>query len=120
MSAGDSVLAVAGFDRGEQLLGVEADAVLEHDLDVLDVLDPGRRIALDHDEVGVLADRDAADPVLAAEVDRAVERRDLDRLDRREPGLDEELDLALVAEAGDDAAVAGRVRAGDQEATGGD
>src|ERR1041385_1603575 len=115
-----SVLSVAPPDRREELLRIEANAVLEHDLDVLDVGDPGRRVALDHDQVGVLADGDAADAVLAAEVLRAVERRDLDRLDRREPALDQELDLALVAEAGEHAAVAGRIGAGDQEAAGGD
>ncbi|HET9620257.1 MAG TPA: homoserine O-succinyltransferase [Kofleriaceae bacterium] len=36
-----SVLPVAALDRGEDLRGVEADAVLEHDLDVLDVGDLG-------------------------------------------------------------------------------
>ena len=36
------------------------------------------------------------------------------------PGLDQELELALVAEARDHAAVAGRIRAGHQQAAGRD
>src|SRR5262249_50860273 len=92
-----SVFFVAAFHRRQQLFGIEPDPVLEHDLDVLDIGDPGRWVALDHDEVGALADRDASDPIVATEVLRTVERGDLDRLDRREPGLDEQLDLALVA-----------------------
>ena len=36
------------------------------------------------------------------------------------PAVDEEFDLALVAEAGEGAAVAGGVRAGEEKAAGGD
>src|SRR5205823_14709453 len=86
-----SVLAEPPLHRLEQLRGVVADAVLEHDPDVLDIADPARRVALDDDEVGVLAAGDAADAILLAGIDRAVERGDLDRLDRREPGLDQQL-----------------------------
>src|SRR6185295_9402658 len=67
-----SVLAIPLLHRFEQLRGIEADSVLPYDLDVLDVGDPGRRVALDQDQVGVLADLDAADALLLAEVDRAV------------------------------------------------
>ena len=77
-------------------------------------------VAFDDDEVGVFAGGDGADVACAAEVGGAVEGGDLDGFDGGEAGVDEELDLALVAEAGEDAAVAGGVGAGEQEAAGGD
>ena len=45
---------------------------------------------------------------------------DFDGLDGGEAGVDEEFDLALVSEAGEDSAVAGGVGAGEEEAAGGD
>ena len=69
----------------------------------------------DH-QVGILARRDRADAVGEPEIGRAVQRPDADRFDRCEAGLDQQLELALVAEARDDAAVAGRIGPGDQQA----
>src|SRR5262249_16884357 len=113
-------LAVMAPDGIEQLLRVVTDAVLEDDLDVLDVRDARRRVALDHDQVRVLPGRDRTDLPVAAEEDRAVQRRDPDRLDRREPGLDQQLDFPLIAEARDHAAIADRVGSREQQAAGGD
>ena len=67
------------------------------------------QVAVEEDDVGALAGLEAADPVGAAEKDGAVEGGDADRLGDGEAGLVEQLDVALVAEAGDDMAVAGRV-----------
>src|SRR5260221_1041649 len=80
-----SVLAVVAFHGIEQLSGVVADTVFEDDLDVLDVRDVDGRIAFHHHEIGVLPGRNRADPILAAEKARAVQRRDANGLDRREP-----------------------------------
>src|SRR5262245_25464177 len=88
---------------------VVADAVLEHDLDVLDVGDALRRISLHEDEVGAASLPQGAEVRLPAHEAGPVLRRDLDRLDRRESRLDQELDLALVAVTRQDAAVAGRI-----------
>ena len=85
--------------RCDQLRRVVADALLEHRLDLADVADRRRRIAVDHDQVGLLADRDAADALVAAEILRAVQRRDRDRLERREAGIDQQLDLPLIRES---------------------
>ena len=45
---------------------------------------------------------------------------DPDRLDRAEPGLDQQFELALVAETGNDPAIAGRVGPGHQQPACGD
>jgi len=115
-----SILAIASFYRFEELRCVEAEAVFEDEDYVFYVVDPGAGVALDDDEVSVLAYCDGADLLVAAEVLRAVEGCDLDGFDGREAGLDEEFDLALVAEAGEDVAVAGGVWAGEEGAAGGD
>jgi len=72
-------------------------------------------VAVDDDEVGVLAGGDAADGGGVAHVGGAVEGGDVDGFEGGETGFDEELDFALIAEAGEDAAVAGGVGAGEQE-----
>ena len=69
----------------------------------------------DHVQVGRLPGRDRADVGRLAEERGAVERRHADRFERRETGLHEELDFALVAVAGDRAAVSGRVGPGQQK-----
>ena len=48
----------------------------------------------------------------------AVERGKADGLYRREAGFDQKFDVALLAEAGDEAAIAGWVAAGHQQAAG--
>src|SRR5262245_27359211 len=97
IAAETSIFAIAAFHGIEQLLRVVPDPVLEHDLHVLHVGDAGGRIALDHDQVRALSHRDRADLILPAEVGRAVERGDPDRLHRGEAGLDQQLDLPLIA-----------------------
>ena len=83
--------AAGGLD---QLGGVVAHAVLENGLHVLNVGNVFRRIAFDDDDVGLLAGDDAADLVGNAEPLRAVEGSDLNGLNRREAGLDQEFDFA--------------------------
>src|SRR5262245_4723488 len=108
----------SGFalDRCDQFRGVIADAPLEHRFHLANVADAGGRIAVDDDEIRLFADGEAADRLVAAEILRAVERRDRDRFERREARIDEQLDLPLIREARDHAAAAGRVGAGDQQA----
>ena len=62
-------LAAHAFD---QLLRVVADAVFEDGVDIFDIFDVGRRVALDENEVCLFAFCDGADAILAAEVDRAI------------------------------------------------
>ena len=104
--------------RRDELGRVVADAFLEHEGDFADVGDLRGRISVDDDEVGLLADGDRSDAVGASEVRRAVERADLDGLERRESALDEQLELALVGESGDHAAAARRIGAGEQRSAG--
>src|SRR5271163_4495724 len=54
---------------------------------------------------------------LPAAIPRAVLRGDLNGLDGSESRLDEQLDFALIAEAGEDAAVAGRIGPGEEQAS---
>ena len=61
----------AALHRLEDLRRVVADSLLEHQLDVLHVLDPCGRVTADDDEIGLLPSRDAPDPCVAAEVSRA-------------------------------------------------
>ena len=61
----------------------------------------------------MFAHSDRADARVLAEKLCAVEAGDLDRFDGSKTRLDQQLDFAQVAEAGDDAAVAGRIEAGD-------
>jgi len=105
----------AAAHRLDELRRVEPDALLEHQLDVLDVGDGLRGIALHHDQIGPLARGHRADLPLLAEEARAVPAGDGDRLDRAEPCLDQELHLALIPEPGQNSAVAGGVRPGEQQ-----
>ena len=92
-------------DGVDELCRIEADALLEHRLDVADVGDRSRPgLPLMTTRSACLPTAMDADPRFAAEILRAVERRDLDRFERREAGLDQQLDLALIRIAGNDAA----------------
>src|SRR5512133_3782603 len=102
----------------EQLGRVVRDAVLEDELHFANIGDPVGGVAVDDDEVGMLAGGDRADAVLLAEELRAVGRGDPDGFDGRESAFDEELDVAEIGETGEGASVAGRVGAGDEEAAG--
>ena len=100
--------------RIEQLPGVISGAVLEDDLDVFDIRDASGWITFRYYQVRVLPGRNRADLVLAAEKYRTIQSRDPKGLDRREPGLDQELDLTLITKAGDVTADANRVRSRQQ------
>ena len=69
------------------------------------------RVARYDCDVGALARLQRPDARALAEEIGAVLGLDVDRLERRESRLDEQLHLALIAEPGDGAAVAGRDRA---------
>jgi len=60
----------------------------------------------------LLADGQAADLGVAAQILGAAQGANGNRFERREAGLDEQLDLALVGIAGDDAARTGFARVG--------
>ena len=83
-----------------------------------DIGNGGRGIALNHHEVGLLAHRNGADAIRPAEVRRPVQRADLDRLQRRQTALNEQLSLTLVGVAGDHAAGPRRVRARQEQPAG--
>src|SRR5690242_2327417 len=53
--------------RLNELGGIVPDPLLEHHLDVTDVADAGRWVAVDHHDVRILADRDRAGAIRAAE-----------------------------------------------------
>src|SRR2546425_5720736 len=108
------ILSVPAPHRLQELGRIVSHAVLEHDLDVLDIRDATSWIALHHHQVRVLANGDRADLILAAEKGRAVQGRDVNGLDRREPGLDQQLDLPLIPEAGDVTGETDRIGAREQ------
>jgi len=95
-------LAAHGFN---ELRGVVADAVLEDDLNLFDVFDIGRRVSLQHDDVGSFAGSERTNLVELAEEFGAIRSGDVNGLELREACLDEKFHFALVAESGDHAAV---------------
>jgi len=58
--------------RLQQLHGIVADTILEDHLDFANVRDAGRGIAVDHNELGLLADGDGRDAVELTKELRAV------------------------------------------------
>src|SRR5581483_8512031 len=111
----DSDLALDGIEKE---LRVVADAVLENGFSLADVGDILRRIARDDHEVGGQAGRDAARRAIDAQEFRAVGSGDLQRLERRQAGLHQQLDRAPAAVPGEAPAVAGRVRPHHEAAAG--
>src|SRR5579864_2503887 len=103
-------------DRGDDLRRVKSHARLEYRVHLPNVPDRRRGISGDDHEIRLLADGKAADPGVSTEVLGAVQGADGDRFERREPRLDEQLRLALVGVAGNDAARPGRIRAGHEQA----
>src|SRR4029453_6016923 len=97
------------FDRIDQRHGIEANALLEYELHFADIRDGGGRVAVDDNQIGLLAGGESADAIVASKILRAVERADRYGLERCESGLDEELELPLVRVAGDHAAAASGV-----------
>lgn len=69
--------------------------LFEHHLDVTDVADPGRRIAVDDNDVCVLSDRNRAGAIGAAEECRAVQGADADCLERRESAFHQQLEVTM-------------------------
>src|SRR3954447_20121897 len=102
--------------RCDDLRRVEANSLLEHRLDLADIRDRRRRIAVDDHQVGLLADGNRSNAFLAAKIGRAVERADADRFERREAGFYQQPQLALIGVAGNHAAATGRIRAREQHA----
>src|SRR5262245_53144015 len=108
----------AALDRRDQLRGIVRDALLEHERRLAHVLDARRRIAVDHDEIRLLSRDERPRERASAQIGRAVQGGDLDRLERREACFDEQLERALIRVAGDHAAAAGGVGAGEERAAG--
>ena len=105
-----SILAVASVYGIDELLRVIADAVLKDDLDLFNIRNRCGWIAFDDHEVCILAGGDGSDLALLAQVDRPVQGRNSNGLDRRESGLDQKFDFALVTESWDNATVSGGIR----------
>ena len=101
-------LALSQADQALYRLGqldrIESQAVFEYQLHVLDVLDVLRWVTGDDHEIGRHARCDRADAAVFSQVDRAVLRRDVNGLDVRETGLNQELQPALVTESRQDTA----------------
>src|SRR5690606_40724959 len=87
-----------GRVRARDLRGVgaavEGDAALPDARDPTRLPDVARRVAVDEHEVRTQSGRDAATIVEAEEL-RGDARRRGERLDRREPGRDEQLELVV-------------------------
>ena len=77
------------FHRIDEFGGVVADAILEDHLDVFNVLDIGRRVALQNDDVGRFAHCKRADFIQLAEKLSAIGRGDVNGFDWREACFDE-------------------------------
>src|SRR5579883_1407217 len=114
-SASRSVDSRRALDGIEQLRWVVALAIFEDQLHLADVGDARGGVAVDHYQVGLLAGGHGAEMVQLAEIFRPVGCRDLNGFERRESALHQQLDIALVGETGEGAAVAGRVGAGHEE-----
>src|SRR5215470_3149883 len=71
-----------------QLRGIVAHTILENEFDVLNVRDPGRRIALHYDDVGLLARRERPDVIEFSEVLGTVMSGDADGLKWSESRFD--------------------------------
>lgn len=65
----------------------------------------------------MLARGESADAIFAAEIFGTVLRADLDGFERSEAGFDQQFNFVLIAEAWKNAAVAGGVGAGEQQAS---
>src|SRR5579885_3381450 len=100
------------FDGFDELGGIVSDPIFENGFDVFDVVDVFRRIALDNDEIGLLAGSDRADVVEFSQILRAVGRSDMDCFDRSESRFDEQFDFALIPETGENTTHACRIEAG--------
>src|SRR5712692_10866492 len=96
-------------DRLDQLRRIITDAIFENEFDFFDVRDIGGGVAVNHHNVRGLSGGERADTVQFAEELRAVGRSNVDGFERREARFHQHLDFALVAESGNDSAVAGRV-----------
>src|SRR5439155_5528184 len=95
-----------------------ADAILEDNFHLFDVLDVRSGIAVNDDQVRSLASGNGADAIRLAEELRSVRCDDADGFNGRESGFNEQLRLALVAEPRQHATVAGGILAGQQQTAG--
>lgn len=107
-------LAPNGFD---QFLRIEPNSVPEYQPDLFDVRNLPRGVAVQDNQIGLLAAGDGPDVVVQAQEFCAVESRDLNRLGGPEAARHQQFDIALIAEAGQRASVAGMVTAGHQQTT---
>src|SRR5688572_25250356 len=104
--------AYESFHRSEKLRRVVAHPVLEDQLDVADGPRVERWVSLYDHEIGDLALGHRPKAVELAEHSRPVRGHDTHGLDRREPGLDQKLEVPLIAQARQHAAVSGWIHPG--------
>src|SRR6185369_2590081 len=100
--------------RFDQFRGIVSNAVFKYDLHVFNRRNVLGKVAPNHNHVGLLAGFDRSDTPQIAEILGSVVSGDMDRLDGGKTGLNQQLDLALVAEAGDDASDSSRIEPGEQ------
>jgi hypothetical protein len=86
-----------------ELLGVVYGSVANHENGMLDGGNVACCVAVKEQQIGLLSALDAADAVKAMHRARAVGSRNLDRLQRRETGHDEQFDFPLIGKSRDDA-----------------
>src|SRR5688500_16580765 len=94
------------LDRLLELGGIVAEPAAERRLDVANVAGCADRVSGEDHQIRLHAWCNRPDPLVEAENLRAVRRHDLNRLLGREPRLDEELVVPLVAVPGDRAQTA--------------
>src|SRR5579862_3877886 len=95
--------------RIEQFSRIEPNAVAENDLYLLDIRNLVHRISIQDHQVGLLALGNGADLIFQAEELGTVECRDPDRLGGSKPAINQKLDVALIPEAPERAAVPGGI-----------
>src|SRR6185369_10578823 len=86
-------------DRVNQLCGIVADAIFKHDFYILDILNFLRGIALDYDQVRLLARSNCTHSPVITQILRTVVGRNPDGFERSKSGFRQQLDLTLIAES---------------------
>src|SRR5688572_19667456 len=93
----------------DQLLRIVTNPILEHDLDLFDISNVRCGVSFHDHQIRLLPGRDRADACVFAQELCAVESRNLNGFDGSEPGLNQQLDLSMIAKTRNDPTVAGRI-----------
>ena len=97
---------------------IVANARLEHDFRFFDRSDVFGEVAIQQDQISLLARSDRADAFGLAERCGAILRGDVNYFHRRKTGFREQFDIALVAQAGKRVTIARGIAARHQHAAG--